>query len=154
VQLPGVRDVNSNAHASEGAQDEKHRRCAVEEVHQPAAATNHRAVGDQREAGGNDWSLAALLSYQAQPLELLLESARRLGRSPPRVPKADLDSLFPAAVRERYRAAPLDGDDVVVVDAVAIDPGLFVAPDKSPLSQGDVLVFQREHVVYLRLFTM
>jgi hypothetical protein len=63
-------------------------------------------------------------------------------------------SWFPSEVPARYRNAAVDKYGDVKVDARPLDPTPFFAVDTSPLLQGDAMVFDRERVVYLRLFTM
>lgn len=40
------------------------------------------------------------------------------------------------------------------VDAVWIEPGPIVAPDRSPLIDGAAAVFESDGLIYLHLFTM
>jgi hypothetical protein len=99
--------------------------------------------------GGRDWSLAALIAMKPEEVNALVKSSPPL-RGPARVQAEHLARWFPAGLRDRPHA---DGG-LVEVDAVVAEATSFIAPDKSPLVHGDVLLFPKEGLAYLRLYTM
>jgi hypothetical protein len=107
-----------------------------------------------REPGRDDWSLSALMSFDGPNLTALLQVAKPLDGKPPQISRDDLLNWFPSPVRDRYSKASADKYGFVRVDATPLDPAPFFAVEKSPLLQGDAMVFQGEGLVYLRLFTM
>jgi hypothetical protein len=103
---------------------------------------------------GDNWSLTALLSLTKQQTERILASSRKLDGPAPRLPKAEVRTWLPPAVRSRYPEGAGGSDDSIAVEAVAIDPSRFLAPDRSPLTHGEALLFEGDGLLFLRLFTM
>lgn len=111
----------------------------------------------EEQPGRDDWSLGALISFEPADIATILRESRRVPNGAgPRVPRSHLESWFPPAVRSRVAKPGGAGDKAgaISVDAVWIEPELFVAPDKSPLIHGDAAVFESDGLVYLHLFTM
>jgi hypothetical protein len=98
-----------------------------------------------------NWALTALLHFSREQLDGLLARGKRLDGPPVPLPRAEVLSWFPPAVRARYEKTPAGPDGTVPVDAVAIDPSGFF---RSPLNNGEALVFLPESLVFLRFYTM
>jgi hypothetical protein len=102
--------------------------------------------------GGRDWSLTAMLEFSPHDFQALLEQSSKLGD----VQTQSLASKYlfewlPSEINSAYITHK--GDDFILVDAYKVSPMGFVDPKKSPLVNGDVIVFEAHHIVLLHLFT-
>jgi hypothetical protein len=98
--------------------------------------------------GGNDWSLAALITLTPAQVAELARSARAAAPQEAVMATKHLTQWFPRASEARARAS---GEKFTRVRATVTDGASF---HKSPLIHGQALLFEPEGLVYLSLFTM
>jgi len=99
--------------------------------------------------GGNDWSLAALITMTPEQVSALLPAAPA-GRAGGRVSTEHFQKWFPPSMQAGHSS---DGG-WVELGGVAAEAARFIAPQKSPLIHGDVLLFPADGLAYLTLYTM
>jgi hypothetical protein len=108
----------------------------------------------ETQPGGNDWTLTALLAFEESDVQEILRSSEKLGGTA-HVAADHLRSWFPASIRDKYPAASAPNAPLTIpVDGTRLTPQAFIAPAKSPLLHGHAIVFEKENLVYIHLFTM
>jgi hypothetical protein len=102
-------------------------------------------------AGSDNWSLRVVLHFAVDDLQSILRGAADPGGKKGYMSPEQL-AWMPESVRAS--AVPSRSEELLVVDAIPIGIEQFAAPKKSPLIQGTALVFLKQNLVYLGLYTM
>lgn len=122
-------------------------------INLPARPT-HVKWSTSTRPGGNDWSLAAVLTFKAEDTHRLIASPEASPDGQFTVRRESFVNLFPPAVQDRYKAQLGAGKAEVEMMGVQVPGALFAAPEKSPAIHGRALVLEEHNIVYLGLFTM
>lgn len=103
-------------------------------------------------SSGGDWSLTAMLEFSPQDFQVLLKQSSKLGDLQTQsLASKYLFEWLPPEIHNAYITHK--GDEFIQVNAYKVTPMAFVDTKKSPLVNGDVIVFEAHHIVLLHLFT-
>lgn len=103
-------------------------------------------------SSGGDWSLTAMLEFSPQDFQVLLRQSPKLGDVQTQsIASKYLFEWLPPEIHSAYFTHK--GDEFIQVNAYKVTPTAFVDVKKSPLVNGDVIVFEAFNIVLLHLFT-
>ncbi|MCG6970005.1 MAG: hypothetical protein LJE85_09590 [Gammaproteobacteria bacterium] len=102
---------------------------------------------------GDNWSLTAMLEFTKTDFDQIIsQSSKHETPNKPKVPNSYLFGLLPESTQQQY--SDKKSEEYIDVDTYTIAPDAFVNVNKSPLVNGDAVVFEDEHVFLLHLYTM
>lgn len=108
-------------------------------------------VEEQHES--NDWSLTAMLKFETRDFQSILEkSTKHEETMKPKIFNQYLFEWLPKSIYDQYQKGA--SSEFIAVDAYQINPEAFVDINKSPLVNGNIIVFEKENILLLHLFTM
>ena len=102
---------------------------------------------------GDNWSLTAMLQFTQEEFDRILsQSKKQEALTKTKVAKSHLFNLLPESISQKYQDKKTE--NLIEVDAYTVAPNVFVDVNKSPLVNGDVVVFEKENIFLLSLYTM
>ena len=120
-------------------------------INLPATPTHVKWQTEQ--LNGDNWSLTAMLQFTKADFDRILSQSTKLdSQAKSKVPKSYLFNLLPESINRRYQDK--NTEDLIEVDANTVAPNVFIDVNKSPLVNGDVVVFEKENIFLLSLYTM
>ena len=120
-------------------------------INLPATPTEVKWQTEQ--LGGDNWSLTAMLQFTKADFDKIVsQSSKHETPNKPKIANSYLFGLLPETIQQQY--SDKKAEEFVYVDAYTITPDAFVDANKSPLVNGDAVVFEDEHVFLLHLYTM
>jgi hypothetical protein len=120
-------------------------------INLPATPTEVKWQTEQ--LGGDNWSLTAMLQFTKTDFDKIVsQSSKHETQSKPKLASSYLFGLLPETIQSQY--SNKKAEESVYVDAYTITPDVFVDVNKSPLVNGDAVVFEDEQVFLLHLYTM
>ncbi len=120
-------------------------------INLPATPTEIKWKTEQ--LGGDNWSLTVMLQFTKPDFDQIVsQSSKHKTQSKPKLASSYLFGLLPETIQRQY--SDKKAEDFVYVNAYTITPDAFMDVNKSPLVNGDAVVFEDEHVFLLHLYTM
>jgi hypothetical protein len=97
--------------------------------------------------GGGNWSLTAMLEFTKTDFDKIISQySKHETPNKQKVPNSYLFGLLPESIQQQY--SDKKSEEYIYVDTYTIAPDAFVDVNKSPLVNGDAVVFEDEHVIF------
>jgi hypothetical protein len=104
--------------------------------------------------GGNDWSLTAMLKFSESDFNKILNNSEKPETAiKAKVFKEYFYNWLPDSISKKHEEQN-NSDFIFIEDAIVVRANEFIDANKSPLVHGDAVVFKKENVFFVTLYTM